>query len=116
MTWTADYTFDDSVGAAFWGSSDLAGTYATNGGPIGTAPAPTQDIDNTAPDATDIGLDSFLGLDGNGEWQLFVFDDAGGDTGSIAGGWTLHISSIPEPTSAAVLVCGLAGLVARRRR
>jgi serine/threonine protein kinase len=36
-------------------------------------------------------LSLFSGTDPNGTWQLFVFDDAGGDAGRIAGGWSLDI-------------------------
>lgn len=39
-------------------------------------------------------LTVFNGTDPNGTWQLFVVDDAGGDTGNISG-WTLNLS-IPD--------------------
>lgn len=37
----------------------------------------------------------FNGTDPNGTWQLFVFDDAGGDRGDIAEGWDLTITTNP---------------------
>ena len=39
----------------------------------------------------------FTGQPGNGSWSLYVVDDAGGDSGSISGGWSLTFS----PTAAA---------------
>ena len=33
------------------------------------------------------------GADANGEWRLFVVDDASIDSGSIAGGWSLEITT-----------------------
>jgi subtilisin-like proprotein convertase family protein len=33
------------------------------------------------------------GASANGSWNLFVFDDAGGDSGSIAGGWSLAVTT-----------------------
>jgi hypothetical protein len=49
------------------------------------APAPT-------PSGSD-SLSTFDGINPNGQWRLFVLDDAGNDTGSIAGGWKLEIKA-----------------------
>jgi subtilisin-like proprotein convertase family protein len=49
------------------------------------APAPT-------PSGED-ALSTFDGVDPNGTWTLFVLDDAGDDTGAIAGGWKLEITA-----------------------
>ena len=49
-------------------------------------PAPAPSGSSSAP----ADLSVFNGTDPNGTWQLFVFDDAGGDTGSIAG-WSLTL-------------------------
>lgn len=38
-------------------------------------------------------LTTALGTNPNGTWLLYVFDDAGSDSGSIAGGWTISFSS-----------------------
>lgn len=37
------------------------------------------------------------GTDANGQWRLFVVDDAGGDLGSIAGGWSITFSPPYSP-------------------
>lgn len=38
-------------------------------------------------------LSAFNGVNPNGTWNLFVVDDAGGDIGSYAGGWSLTITT-----------------------
>jgi subtilisin-like proprotein convertase family protein len=38
------------------------------------------------------GLSVFKNTDPNGTWKLFVVDDASGDSGAIAGGWSLTLS------------------------
>jgi subtilisin-like proprotein convertase family protein len=58
-------------------------------------------------------LSVFNNTNPNGEWHLFVTDDAGGDLGNINGGWTLNITvadpvcntqtcSIPTPNEISV--------------
>jgi subtilisin-like proprotein convertase family protein len=39
-------------------------------------------------------LSSFNGINPNGNWSLYVNDDTAGDSGTIAGGWTLVIEAI----------------------
>jgi hypothetical protein len=41
-----------------------------------------------------IGLTNFVGLDPNGAWQLFVFDDTLESVGSIDDGWVLTVTSV----------------------
>jgi hypothetical protein len=45
-------------------------------------------------------LSTFNGTDPNGQWSLYAVDDAPGDTGTIAGGWTLSITSDQTPPTA----------------
>src|SRR4029079_19198224 len=50
---------------------------------------------------------TFGGIDPNGTWTLYVSDDAGADSGQIAGGWCLTFTSVscaitgPDPVCAA---------------
>jgi subtilisin-like proprotein convertase family protein len=47
-----------------------------------------------APAATGASaLSAFNGTNPNGTWQLFVADDAAGDTGQLSGGWSLQITA-----------------------
>ncbi|MFM6345350.1 MAG: Calx-beta domain-containing protein, partial [Dolichospermum sp.] len=43
------------------------------------------------PYGTDFSV--FNGINPNGTWSLYVVDDAGGDVGTIAGGWSLNIGT-----------------------
>jgi subtilisin-like proprotein convertase family protein len=79
-------TFDDTAPPI--GTAVVSGTFRpTNSGATDTMPAP-------AP-AGPYGavLSAFNGVDPNGTWNLFVFDDAGGDLGQYAGGWSLTITT-----------------------
>jgi subtilisin-like proprotein convertase family protein len=66
-----------------------------------TMPAP-------APSATGAGsaLSVFDGADPNGTWQLFVADNAPVDSGALAGGWSLRISTADQPVPATVPAAG----------
>jgi hypothetical protein len=55
-------------------------------------------------------LSIFNGTDPNGTWSLYLVDDAGGDLGSVAGGWGLTITAgcatpTPTPTPTATPSC-----------
>ena len=55
-------------------------------------------------------LTLFNGTNPNGVWNLYVLDDTQGNSGVLAGGWSLSITAVPEPSSVALAICGLAGL------
>ena len=57
------------------------------------APAPTP--------SGDVALSKFDGLSANGTWSLYVFDDAGGDSGSITAGISISTAGGPPPASSA---------------
>ncbi|MEP1199777.1 proprotein convertase P-domain-containing protein [Tateyamaria sp.] len=110
-------TFDDAAGSAIPDSGTLvSGTYST--GSFGRLP----DNFPTGIPAFAAGgaLSDFVGLEANGTWSLFVQDDAGGDTGSISGGWALNIevAPVPLPAGLPLLLAGLGalGIASRRRR
>ena len=54
-------------------------------------------------------LSDFNGTNPNGTWQLFVVDDAGGDLGSIAGGWSLTLPDRRPGLLQPGLLAGLPG-------
>ena len=57
------------------------------------APAPGAPYNEAGPDGTSTLAGAFGGIDPNGTWSLYVFDQAGGDQGLIAGGWGLDIQT-----------------------
>ena len=82
-------TFRDSASGTLpdW-SQITSGTYRPTDYQVGdTFPTPAP----AGPYGT--ALSAFNGTNPNGAWQLFVQDDAGLDSGSIAGGWSLTIQS-----------------------
>ncbi len=82
-------TFDDAATASLPAagvSAIVNGTFKpSNAGAFnGTPPAPAGPYGAT--------LSVFDGTNPNGNWGLYVFDDLGGATGSITGGWSLDIT------------------------
>lgn len=68
-------------------------------------------------------LSGFNGLAPNGVYSLYIMDDAGGDAGSVAGGWSISINTsavaVPEASAgllALLAVPGLALVASRRRK
>ncbi|MGU3643928.1 Ig-like domain repeat protein [Microbacterium sp. C23T] len=85
----ATLTFDDSAADVVPSGSVPTGSYrpSNNGsGDAFPAPAPPSSTEATLAGA-------FTGIAPNGAWQLFIIDDATGDTGSMAGGWSLVITT-----------------------
>jgi subtilisin-like proprotein convertase family protein len=85
------YTFDDAAANAFpQNSAAASGTYRPANYGFGTdafpAPAPAA--------STATGLTVFNGTNPNGTWSLYVVDDNTNDSGSIAGGWSLDITTV----------------------
>ncbi len=85
-------TFDDAATGNLPTTAISSGTYQPTN--IGTtadpfaAPAPAV--------STPIGnvpLSIFNGTTANGTWSLYIMDDAGGDLGNFAGGWSLSITA-----------------------
>ena len=71
-------------------TNNSAGTPTTDSFPAPSLPDPAA---LTAAPYTPTGLTEFNGASPNGTWKLFVVDDATGDTGQIAGGYSLTITT-----------------------
>ncbi len=79
------------------GSATFKPTNLETTGDSWPSPAPTPTPANSS------ALSVFNGTSPNGVWSLYITDDAGQDTGTIAGGWDLVIatnvcSNTPTPT------------------
>ena len=84
-------TFDDFAPNTLSPGATPPTPYATrpvNNGPGDPFPAPAP-----APSGA-TGLSAFNGIDPNGDWKLFIVDDAFVDSGSIQGGWTLDLVTL----------------------
>lgn len=71
----------------------------------------TTQFSDAVPGASPSGntaLSTFDGTDPNGTWLLYVVDNAGGNTGTLATGWTLVITTAPPVDPAAVTVTNTA--------
>ena len=86
-------TFSDSAASGIPEIVDVpSGTFPpTNNNPGAAvdsfpAPAPTPSSQTTLAGA-------FAGINPNGEWRLFIVDDTSGEVGSMAGGWSLTITT-----------------------
>lgn len=94
---SVNLTLDDAAATALGdGTQIVSGTFQPANFETDTFPAPAP-----AP-AGGSALSVFNGSAPNGTWSLYLVDDAGIDTGSINGGWALHITTNscgPTPTS-----------------
>ena len=83
-------TLDDAAASNLPDSGPLvSGTFKpTNAGGADAFPAPAP------PPSGGSALSVFNGTDPNGTWSLYIRDDAGGEAGSIAGGWCLNITTV----------------------
>jgi Ca2+-binding RTX toxin-like protein len=88
-------TFDDAASASLPVDGPCpSGTYKPTraGKPKFPAPAPSG-FQTTA------AMSALNGSPANGTWQLFVFDNAGSDEGSIDGGWSLELTATSTTTT-----------------
>ncbi|MDM3843674.1 MAG: Calx-beta domain-containing protein, partial [Aphanizomenon gracile PMC638.10] len=80
-TATANLSDDGQITSGSYKPTDF------ESGDLFNSPAPV------GPYGTDFSV--FNNTNPNGNWSLYVMDDAGGDSGSIAGGWSLLIGTTP---------------------
>ncbi len=91
-----DLTFDDAAPTTV--NTFVTGTYkptdaaGESNGDTFPPPAPLRPyLQFNAP------LSNFYGFSPNGEWRLYVVDDSQNNAGTIAGGWSLDITTAPAP-------------------
>jgi subtilisin-like proprotein convertase family protein len=91
-------TFDDSASDSVPSNLISTGSYrpTQRGTPTFPAPAPA------APYAAT--LTAYLGTSANGTWSLFAHDHSKGDSGEVAGGWSLTVESTTQPLITSSLV------------
>jgi subtilisin-like proprotein convertase family protein len=90
-------------------------------GALGTGTfQPTNRLDSSGPDtfpppapvpSSATTLAAFNGTNPNGQWNLFVVDDAAGDIGSIGGGWSITITTgvVAQPGALQFAATGFRG-------
>ena len=95
-------TLDDAAATAIPDSAALTtgsfkpANYLTVQDPF-AAPAPAGPYLTPAPGGSDTLTSAFTGAAGgdpNGTWSLYVVDDASGDLGSFAGGWSISLTPL----------------------
>jgi subtilisin-like proprotein convertase family protein len=90
----ATITIDDAAGSGFPDTTSIGtGTFRpTNHLNGDTFPVVAGPYQSSAPTGTGT-LALFGGADPNGNWQLFIVDDTGGDSGNVNGGWELILTT-----------------------
>jgi subtilisin-like proprotein convertase family protein len=96
-----DLTFDDTA-ASVAPATTISATSTfkpTNqdqpatGADVFVSPAPAAPYSMAAPVGSDTFASVFAGGTPNGNWSLYVMDDAGADSGALDGGWTLGLTT-----------------------
>jgi len=90
-TTTCTLTFDMAATQSLPGTALVTGTYLPTNISTGPADSNLPSPAPVMPYPTDLNV--FNGISPNGVWKLFVWDDGAGDAGSIAGGWSLSVTS-----------------------
>ena len=93
ITWVLDDAGATIIPAA---GTPVSGTFRPTNigtGDVFPAPAPAAPYQFPATAGAATFASVFGGSNPNGTWSLYVVDDAGIDTGTIAGGWTLAITT-----------------------
>jgi subtilisin-like proprotein convertase family protein len=93
-------TFDDSASATL-SAPLVSGTFKPSQTPTPTnscGTSPSTPLPPPAPQGLyGAALAAFNGTNPNGTWNLYIVDDAGGDNGSVGGGWSLNVDAVPPP-------------------
>jgi subtilisin-like proprotein convertase family protein len=101
----ANLTFDDAAAGSLADAGPIfSGTYRPSVFGAGSAVPPPGPA---VPHAT--ALTAFNGTSPNGTWNLFAFDDATADAGSIANGWSLDITTAPTTITSFTPTSGVPG-------
>ena len=88
-----------------------SGTFTGFYQPDGRETDPDNSLDTSPRTAL---LSSFNGLAASGEWTLYVADVSTGNTMAL-NSWSLTVTGVPEPSSAALALLGMLGLLRRQR-
>ena len=107
--------YPDSGGATGWGTGSNSSRPANYSGLTDTFPAPApagpyqHPVDGDSGASGTATFDSvFDGADANGTWSLYVVDDSvSGSNGSIAGGWSLVITTASLAATSTTLTSSL---------
>jgi Ca2+-binding RTX toxin-like protein len=101
-------TFDDSAATSLPNSTQItSGTFRpTNYGSPDPFPAPAPT--GSPPGVFGSSLSTFNGTNPNGNWRLFINDDAGADVGQLDR-WTLHLRASPRAGACSNSLTGTTG-------
>ncbi len=94
-------TFDNAAAKSLPAGQLVSGTYLpTDYAPVDLFPALP-----AASGANVLAL--FNGMNPNGYWSLYVYDDTPGNSGVILGGWSLGVTAVHTVNPAALLAAGM---------
>ncbi len=95
-------TFDDAF-PSLTGSQIVSGTYHPTSLAAAAPPFPVP----APPPPYYTNLSLFNGINPNGAWSLYVFDDSAFNTGAISNGWMLNLTTSGQVISAADMGLGM---------
>ena len=85
----------------------LSATQLTSGTNLPTQGGSFDSFPGISGTPTNTNLNTFIGVNPNGLWSLYIYDDTAGNNGSVVSGWTLGLTLVSPVNALGTLALGV---------